>query len=85
MADTAFSRIGQGAFEKKTEAITTKFTDTEWRFIEARTEQFGMKSPCEYLRSLVGADKSKASADFNLLASALGVKVSGEIPETPIE
>jgi hypothetical protein len=64
--------------EKKTEAITVKLSDSAKRFVEARYRQEGMESPGEYVRSLIEADRQRASDSFNLLAEALGVQVNNE-------
>ena len=64
--------------EKKTEAITVKLCDTAKRFVDARYKQEGMESPGEYIRSLIEADRQRASDSFTLLAEALGVQINRE-------
>jgi len=70
------SRAKLDADAKKTEAVTIKLTDTSLLFVKTRSEQMGMESPPEYIRYLIDEDQKKASAEFNLLAKALGVKDS---------
>ena len=61
--------------EKLTEELTVKLSPSGKRFIAMRSKQQGMESSAEYVRSLIDMDQKKASADFNLLAEALGHNV----------
>ena len=62
--------------EKKTEAVTVKLSETAKRFVDSRCNQEGMESSGEYIRSLIEADRKKASDNLNLLAEALGVQIN---------
>ena len=62
--------------EKLTEELTVKLSPTGKRFIATRSKQQGMESAAEYIRNLIDQDQRKASADFNLLAEALGHNVT---------
>ena len=62
--------------EKLTEELTVKLSTTGKRLIATRSKQQGMESAAEYIRHLIDQDQRKASADFNLLAEALGHNVT---------
>ena len=73
--------------EKLTEELTVKLSPSGKRFIAMRSKQQGMESSAEYVRSLIDMDQKKASADFNLLAEALGhnaIKGNEETSDLPI-